>query len=188
MSRGGLLVREAGPGDVEALLGLWSGWGLAVVGAARTDASEATRALALIAADPDARLLVGELGGQVVCCVHLRCAPVTPLHTEPVVHTSYLMVAPAHRKHGFAHVLLEAAVTWADELGVEHITAVTSSDRESNRFLARLGLMDVATIRASSTAALRHKLTPTPLRGASARMRVVAQRRSARRRGVGATN
>lgn len=188
MSRGGLVVRDAGPEDVEALLRLWSGWGLGIGGSTRTDAVEAARALAQVAADPDERLLVGEQGGEVTCCVHLRCAPVTPLQTEPVVHTSYLMVAPAHRKHGHAHALLEAAVGWAEELGIEHITAFTSSDRESNRFLARLGLMDVATIRATSTAALRHRLTPSPLRGGSARMRLVAQRRSARRRGVGATN
>lgn len=175
MSRGGLRVRDAVPDDMEALLGLWAGLG------PRLGVEEGREVLAQLATNPDERLLVGELNGELVCCVTLDCRPMSPFHAEPVLHTSFLLVAPAHRKHGFAHALLEAAVAWAEERGIDTITALTTGDRESNRFLARLGLLDVATIRVSTVSALRHKLTPTTLRGTSARTRLMAQRRSARR-------
>lgn len=181
MSRGGLEIRDARPDDVDVLLALWAQWGLGMGQASRPSPEEARLALAQLAADPDGRLIVGEQAGEVVCCLHLRRAPMTPLHTETVLHTSYLLVSPVHRKHGYAHALLEAAVAWAEEKDIEHVTAFTSSDRESNRFLARLGLMDVATIRASTTSALRHRLTPSRLRATPTRMRVLAQRRSMRR-------
>lgn len=182
MSRGGLDIRDARPDDVGALLRLWEQWGLGMGQGPLPEAGEAASALGSIAADPDERLLVGEAAGEVVCCLHLRRAPMTPLHSEMVLHTSYLLVAPVHRKRGYARALLEAAVGWAEEKNVESITAITSSAREDNRFLARLGLMDVATIRASSTSALRHRLTPPRLRATPMRMRVLAQRRSMRRR------
>lgn len=181
MSRGALEIRDARPDDVGALLRLWEQWGIGVGQAPRPETGEAASALAHVGADADERLLVGEVGGEVVCCLHLRRGPMTPLHTEMVLHTSYLLVAPGHRKHGYAHALLETAVAWAEEKQVETITAFTSSDRENNRFLARLGLVDVATIRATTTSALRHRLTPTQLRGTPTRMRVLAQRRSMRR-------
>lgn len=181
MSRGGLEIRDARPDDLDALLRLWGASGVGIGQAQHPEAEEARVAFAHVSADPDERLLVGEHAGEVVCCLHLRRAPMTPLHTEMVVRTSYLLVAPAHRKHGYAHALLEAAVAWAEEKNVEHVIALTSGDRETNRFLARLGLMDVATIRASTTAALRHRLTPTQLRATPMRMRVLAQRRSMRR-------
>ena len=181
MSRGGLDIRDARPDDVGAILRLWEQWGLGLGQAPLPETGEAASALAHIGADPDERLLVGEAAGEVVCCLYLRRAPMTPLHTEMVLHTSYLLVAPGHRKHGYAHALLETAVAWAEEKNVETITAITSSARENNRFLARLGLMDVATIRASTTSALRHRLTPTRLRATPTRMRVLAQRRSMRR-------
>lgn len=181
MSRGGLEIRDVRPDDLGALERLWTSAGRTTGMTLRLDRDDASTALAHIAADADQRLIVGEYDGQVVCCLHLRRGPLTPLHAEMVVHTSFLLVDPAHRKHGFAHALLEVAVAWAEEHGAEHVTAFTTSDRESNRFLARLGLLDVATLRASTTASLRHKLTPSTLRSPSARMRLVAARRSARR-------
>src|SRR5215213_6468930 len=78
--------------------------------------------------------------------LHLRRAPLSPLHTETAVHTSYLQVHPEHRRRGYARALLDAAVSWAEEKDVTHITAITnSSSRDTNRFLARLGLGTAAT-------------------------------------------
>jgi N-acetylglutamate synthase-like GNAT family acetyltransferase len=100
------------------------------------------------------------------------------------VHTSYLLVLPAYRKHGFARALLEVAVSWAEEAGVGNVTAITTAQsRDTNRFLARLGLAPVATVRVSTTAALRKKLTPERP-GARALGAVLAQRRSMRRREI----
>ena len=187
MSRCALEIRDARPEDVTALLHLW--------GRDRRNAEqtprpvdEATRALAHIAADPDERLLVGFVNGELVATVHLRRAPLSPLHTETAVHTSYLHVDPAHRRRGYARALLDVALSWAEEKDVSHVTAITtSSARDTNRFLARLGLGTAATIRIASTATMRRKLSPEVARAHDARRqlgRVLAQRRSIQRRAL----
>jgi GNAT superfamily N-acetyltransferase len=184
MSRCALQIRDARPEDVTGLLQLWTHAGRTE--AATGPVEETTRALAQIAADPDERLLVGLIGKEIVAAVHLRRAPLSPLHTETAVHTSYLLVLPEHRRHGYARALLDAALTWAEEKDVTHVTAITTStSRDTNRFLARLGLGTAATIRIATTATIRRKLTPDVMRRQDARRqlgRVLAQRRSVQRR------
>lgn len=185
MSRRPLEIRDALPEDAEALLHLWAESGPR--GAEQPSLrplDEAVSALAQVAADPDERVLVGVLDGKIVAALHLKRSAMSPLHTDMAIHTSYLQVLPSHRKHGFARALLDAAVTWAEDKDVPHITAITSSgSRDTNRFLARLGLATVASVRAAPTSLLRHKLTPEPLRYDARRNlgRVLAQRRSQRR-------
>jgi GNAT superfamily N-acetyltransferase len=184
MSRGALEIREARPEDVAGLLQLWAAAG-------RTEATphpveEATRAVAQMAVDPDERMLVGLVGDKVVAAVHLRRAPLSPLHTETAVHTSYLLVEAEHRRHGYARALLDAALAWAEEKDVTHMTALaTNNSRDANRFLARLGLGTAATMRIGTTATVRRKLTPDVVRSQEARRqigRMLAHRRSVQRR------
>jgi GNAT superfamily N-acetyltransferase len=186
MSRHLLEIRNARPEDAPALLRLWaeSGPRTAEQPTPRPP-DEAVAALAQIAADPDERVVVGLYEGDVVAALHLRRSAMSPLHTDMAVHTSYLLVMPEHRKHGFARALLDVAVTWAEEKDVAHITAITSSNsRDTNRFLARLGLATVASVRAASTTTLRRKLTPETLRPNAPRNlgRLLAQRRSVQRK------
>lgn len=181
MPRLPLLVRDAEPNDAQALATLWSRAGYPVDVSA-IDSGEPERAIGAVLVDPDQRIVVGEYDGCVVAAVHLRRGPISPLSHEDAVHTSYLAVHPDHRRHGHAHQLLEAAVAWAEEKDTTRITAMTVSDsRESNRFLARLGLGTVATVRVTSTAALRMRLTPRASR-TRAIGHVLAERRLVRRR------
>ena len=54
---------------------------------------------------------------------------------------------------------MEAAAEWAEEVGSKHIVAsVAATSRDSNRFLARLGMSQVAVVRATTVCALRGKL------------------------------
>jgi GNAT superfamily N-acetyltransferase len=186
MSRSALEIRDARPEDVSDLLRLWAPDRRATEEAAPRPVDDATRALAQIAADPDERMLVGLAEGHVVAAVHLRRAPLSPLQTETAVHTSYLQVHPEHRRRGYARALLDAAVAWAEEKDVTHITAITnSSSRDTNRFLARLGLATGATLRIASTSTVRRKLSPELIRSHDSRRqlgRVLAQRRSVQRR------
>ena len=188
MSRHLLDVRDARPDDAPALLRLWSEAGAR--GAEQPTPrpiEDARAALAQLAADPDERVLVGLHQGEVVAAIHLRRAAMSPLHTDMAVHTSYLIVRPEHRKHGFARALLDSAVTWAEDKDVAHVTAITSSgSRDTNRFLARLGLATVATVRVASTATLRRRLTPESLRPNMPRNLglMLAQRRSIQRRSI----
>ena len=186
MSRCALEIRDARPEDVADLLRLWAHDRRESDDGTPRPVDEATRAVAQIAADPDERMLVGYVDGRLVASVHLRRAPLSPLHTETAVHTSYLHVHPDHRRRGYARALLDAVLTWAEEKDVSHITAITTSTaRDTNRFLARLGLGTAATIRIASTATMRRKLTPEVIRSQDARRqlgRVLAQRRSIQRR------
>lgn len=183
MRRQPMLVRDAGPEDAPALVRLWidAGPGIEQAGSLVDDAP---RALAHIATDPDARILVGECDGLIVAMLHLRRAPLSPLHLDPIVHTSFLMVLPEFRGHGYAQALLEAAVGWAEEKDIHHVSAIAASNvRDVNRFLTRLGLGTVATVRLASTASLRKKLNPPTPGGVRSRRigQVLAVRRSMRR-------
>jgi GNAT superfamily N-acetyltransferase len=183
-----VVVRDAVPEDVEALVRLWREAGFGGVDAGSRLEDEAPRALAHVLASADERLVVSEEDGEVVAALHLRRAPISPLHLEQVVHTTYLLVLPDHRRHGHARMLLETALAWAEEKGLDHLTAISASNsRDSNRFLARLGLGTVAQVRITGTASLRKKLSPATRPGASARSigEVLAVRRSMRRRQEG---
>lgn len=190
MSRHSLEIRDARPEDAEALLRLWAEAGTRGLEAPTPrPIDEAAAALANIAADPDERIVVGFYEDELVAAIDLKRGSLTPLHNETAIHTSYLLVTPEHRKHGFARAMLEVAVTWAEEKDVASITAITASNsRDTNRFLARLGLATVASVRVVSTGVLRRKLTPEALRPHDARRnlgRVLAQRRSVQRRALG---
>ena len=99
------------------------------------------------------------------------------------MHTSFLLVLPEFRRHGYGHALMDAALTWAEEKDVNELTVITDGNRDTNRFFARLGLSTLGTVRHSSVAGLRKKLSgragqqrqPAPQGGAG-------QRRSMRRR------
>lgn len=184
--RHALVVRDALPEDAAGLLRLWADAGSRGVEAPTPRSlEEAVNALAQVAADPDQRIVVGLYEGELVAAIQLQRCPMSPLHTDIAVHTSYLLVLPEHRKHGFAHALLDVAVTWAEEKDISSITAITASgSRDTNRFLARLGLGTVASVRVASTAVLRRKLTPEVLRTRTDRRnlgRILAQRRSVER-------
>ena len=86
-----------------------------------------------------------------------------------------------HRRRGVGKALLEAAADWADEKDSKHIVAsVAAAARDSNRFLARLGLGQVAVVRASTVANLRCKLAGTSA-PKSVMTNVIAARRLMRR-------
>jgi GNAT superfamily N-acetyltransferase len=181
MARLPLTIREADVADADALIGMWAATDRGVLSG--TTLSEVERAIERSSASVFERLVVGEVEGSVVGVVHLRRGPVTPLHTREVVHTSFLLVRQDHRRHGYARALLEVGVTWAEELGLDYVTALTASaSRDANRFFARLGLGSTATLRMAPTAVLRAKLSPAPRLGAMAPRQVLAQRRTMRRR------
>ena len=83
---------------------------------------------------------------------------------------------------------MDAAVTFAEERGIANIAAAAASgSRDGNRFLARLALTPVATLRIAPTTSVRARLMalrPVASRnGASSRQldRVLAARRILRR-------
>jgi GNAT superfamily N-acetyltransferase len=150
---------------------------------------EAVSSVARIAADPDQRLLVAVIDDQVVGATHLLRAPLSPIHAEAAVYVMHLQVLDHHRRHGVGRALLEATVTWAEEKDTSHVVAAAAvASRDANRFMARLGLAQIAVVRGATVPALRAKLPVEPPAAARVGSRshrnvgqVLVQRRSLRR-------
>ena len=185
MSRQPVSMRQATIGDVPFLVELWSDV------LRRADRQEQVHDLELIvkeaAASAERRLLVAEYDGEPAGAVLLRVIPMTPLNLEPTVQALAAHVTLSFRSKGIGSALMEAAVLWAEDLGIGHITtAAPASSRSGNRFLARLSLGPQAVFRASSTPLVRAKLAalqPTSARitGRAAGRRHLGQVLAARR-------
>lgn len=184
MTRSPVLLRCAVPEDAPFLAELWSD------AMRRCDAEDLVADAATIidraAATDGERLVVAELDGRPAGAVLLRLDTLTPVNLEPVVQTVSPHVLPAYRRHGVGRALMEAAVGLAEELGVAHVvTGSAHSSREAHRFMARLALSPMATLRVAPTAVVRAKLVAQrpALRGAHGRQlgQVLAARRAVRR-------
>ena len=107
--------------------------------------------MARIAADPDERLLVARFEDQVVGAVHLKRAPLSPVHSDMAIYVMHLQVIDAFRRHGVGRALIEASVCWAEEKGTEHVLAAAAvASRDANRFMARLGSQQIAVVRGAT--------------------------------------
>jgi GNAT superfamily N-acetyltransferase len=182
MSRYSLTPRIAGREDAPLLAELWSDV------LRRAERTEQVAELELIiksaAASPEERVVVVEYDGHVAGAVFLRITSLTPLNLEPSVQAIYPRVFDRFRRHGVGRALMDAATTFAEEAGVLHVaTGVPSSSRESNRFMARLGLAPVAVYRVAPTPVLRNRISRErpQAAGDAGRSKVLAARRSLRR-------
>lgn len=187
MARCPVLVRDAEPEDVHALREL-----LAPVSVRTHDEprlEDELTAIANLALDPDQRLVVADWHGDVVGVAHLVRAPLSPLQTDTAVHVLHLNVRDDARRHGVGHALLESALAWAEVKGSSHLmVAASASSRDTNRFMARLGLVQSALMRVASVTSLRARMpveAPAAARLGARNSRsvgqVLAQRRSLRR-------
>jgi GNAT superfamily N-acetyltransferase len=157
MSRQPVSMRQATAGDVAFLVELWSPM---LRRADRQDQVHDLEAIVKEAAESaERRLLIAEYDGEPAGAVFLRVMTMTPLNLEPTIQALAPSVTPSFRGKGIGTALMEAAVLWAEDLGVGHIsTAAPSSSRSGNRFMARLSLGPKAVLRASATPLVRAKL------------------------------
>ena len=183
-------VRDARPDDAEELVGVWGG--LAGRPPDRDPSprpGEAAGAVARISADPDQRLLVAFIDDHLAGAAHLTRGPVTPICDEEAVFLLHLQVHDEFRRHGAGRALVEATVSWAEETGTSYVIAAAAvASRDANRFMARLGLGQIAVVRGATVASLRAKLPVEPPAAARVGSRstrtagqVLVQRRSLRR-------
>ena len=181
MSRSSLTPRIACCEDAPTLVDLWSDV------LRRADRSEQVADLELVikdaAASPEKRVVVVEHDGQLAGAVFLRVTTLSPLNLEATVQAIHPRVFDHRRRNGVGQALMEAAAVFAEENGVMNVaTAVPTTSRDANRFMARLGLAPVAVYRAAPTTLLRHRISRE--RGQvpdTGRNRVLAARRSLRR-------
>ncbi|MFT4081316.1 MAG: GNAT family N-acetyltransferase, partial [Nocardioides sp.] len=158
MSRTAVTMREAHLGDTRFLQGLWQD------SLRRADAADQVIDLELIvktaAGSPEQRLLIAEYDGVPAGAVFLRATTFGPLNLEPALQIIAPHVVPPMRRHGVGRALMDAAVAFAEELGIPTVSsAALAGSRDGNRFLARLGFGPQATLRQAPTATVRGRLT-----------------------------
>lgn len=185
MSRTAVSLREATAGDAHFLAELWADV------LRRADRQEQVADLEIIiknaAESAEQRLVVAEYDGEPTGAVLMRVDTLSPLNLEECVQAIAPHVLPSSRRKGVGRTLMDAAVTWAEELGIGHVaTAAPASSRNGNRFMARLSLGPLAIVRVASTHAVRGKLAalaPRAKRSSTGRPvgQVLAARRSLRR-------
>jgi GNAT superfamily N-acetyltransferase len=175
-------VRDALPEDASGLLDAWFE---SCGGSANADEAprgqQVVAAVARILAEPAERLVVGVVDDQVAGVAYLRRAAITPIHDDDAVHVSHLYVRRAFRRRGVTKALLGEAALWSEEKDSRHVMVMAAArSRDFHRFLARLGLAQVAVVRGSTTANLRMRLAAAQTSSGVAP--VVVTRRSLRRR------
>jgi ribosomal protein S18 acetylase RimI-like enzyme len=159
MSRQAVTMRQATAADVPFLLELWGDEVLR-----KADREEQVADLeGLVKGSLDSaeqRLLIADYDGQPAGAVLLQVATLSPLNLDQSLQALAPHVAAGYRRRGIGMALMNAAVTWAEELGVPYIsTAVAPNSRAANRFMVRLSLGPKAVHRVSPTPAVRAQLS-----------------------------
>lgn len=139
----------------------------------------------------DQRIVVAEYDGEFAGAIHLQATTMSALNLEPVVRALSPHVLAAFRRRGVGSALMDAAVSWAEELGVGHVvTAAVAGSRDANRFMARIALSPYAVLRVATTHSVRSRLAAhrRPASAGTGRQltQVLAARRSMRRNRAGA--
>jgi GNAT superfamily N-acetyltransferase len=184
MSRTLVSLRTAVPGDAAYLADLWSD---VLRRASREDqAEDVAKLIAGVEDSTDQRIVVAEYDGEFAGAVHLELTTMSALNLEPVVRALSPHVLPVFQRRGVGSALMDAAISWAEELGVGHVaTAAVAGSRDANRFMARIALGPYAVLRVANTHAVRARLTaqrrPAQSSGGRQLTQVLAARRSLRR-------
>jgi ribosomal protein S18 acetylase RimI-like enzyme len=188
MSRVPVTLREAVVADAAFLADMWR------TSIRRADLADQVADLEGIvktaAESPEQRVLIAEYDGERAGAVFFRMTTVTPLNLEPALQVLHPHVAPAFRRRGIGRALMEAALLFAEERGIGHITTGAQTvSRDGNRFLARLAIGQHAVMRLAPTHVVRAKLNAQlqPLQRVQGYrpQRVLAVRRSMRRQSAG---
>jgi GNAT superfamily N-acetyltransferase len=133
-------VREAVPGEVERVLGMYE-WLFAPPGSvpASWDPEHAREAIAAAIADPEAAVLVAEHRGELLglCTAYID---MNSVRFGPRCWVEDLAVNPEHRSQGVGKVLLDRAKEWARERGASHLELDSGDARvDAHRFYEREG-------------------------------------------------
>jgi GNAT superfamily N-acetyltransferase len=133
-------VREAVPGEVERVLGMYE-WLFAPPGSVppRWDPERARAAIADAIADQESTVLVAEHRAELLglCTAYLD---MNSVRYGARCWVEDLAVSPQHRSQGVGKELLDAAKDWARERGATHLELDSSDVREdAHRFYEREG-------------------------------------------------
>lgn len=184
MSRSLVSLRRAVPEDAPHLAELWCD---VMRRAGHEDqVADLETLLKGLEGSTDRRIVVAEYDGEFAGAVHLHATTMSELNLEPVVRALSPHVLPRFQRHGVGSALMDAAVSWAEELGIGHVaTAAVAGSRDANRFMARIALGPYAVLRVATTHAVRTRLSAhrRPVQSTDRRQlsQLLAARRSQRR-------
>jgi GNAT superfamily N-acetyltransferase len=162
VTRNTLLVAPVGPEDVESLMELWSS-ARAEAGSVRLEPATPGKDMHRVVTDVLTRhgvhAFIARHDGRAVGYVITTSGPLLPLVDTPAVCIEHLFVQPDCRHKGAGTALISACATLAERVGAEQVAVgVPSSDREPNRFFARLGFAPFVVRRVVGVKALRRRL------------------------------
>ena len=188
MTRSQVSLRPATVEDASSLAEVWTD--VIRRGGLEEQTADLETVISSILESTDQRIVVAEYDGEFAGAVHLQATTMSPLNLEPVVRALSPHVLAQFRRRGVGSVLMDAAVTWAEELGIAHVaTAAVAGSRDANRFMARIALGPYAVLRVATTHAVRTRLTAhrRPASAGNGRQltQVLAARRSLRRSRAG---
>jgi GNAT superfamily N-acetyltransferase len=131
-------VREAVPGEIERVLGMYE-WLFAAPGSVppKWDPERAREAISDAIADPTAAIFVAEHRGELLglCSAYID---LNSVRYGARCWVEDLAVSPAHRSEGVGGELLDAAQAWARERGATHFELDTGLARtDAQRFYER---------------------------------------------------
>jgi GNAT superfamily N-acetyltransferase len=126
-------IRDAAPADARAIAELLTQLGYP----SGADAVEARLDRLRVVGD---RVVVADVDGDVVGLAHLQVSPAIE-YDRPAAKLAALVVAEAHRGHGFGRALVDAMEEEARLRGCELLYLTTSERRDdAHAFYERLGL------------------------------------------------
>lgn len=163
LRRNGIQVRDATLDDVDALT-RFNAFVRGLPGARRharqTDSGDMRERYEALVLNPTRRVVLATDDADTALGMAVLTVDVAgELLDVPVVRMTHLVVDGAQRRRGAGRALVAAAVSYADDLGVEHVSVgAATTDREANRFLARLGFAPVVVRRIASLAVVRRHL------------------------------
>lgn len=125
-----LAIAEAGDGDIDAVVSLWSACGLV------REWNDPRSDIALARSGANAAILVGRADGQMVASIMVG-------HDGHRGWFYYLSVDPAAQRHGHGRAMVQAAEVWLAARGITKAMLMIRPDNAAVRaFYERLGYFD----------------------------------------------
>ena len=157
MARATISARDASDSDAPALRLLWREQ--LRPGTPESQLDDVRAVVAAAAVDPRERLVVVECDGRFAGAALLQASTTSPINLDPAVRLVSPQVLEEFRRHGVGTALVEAAVLFAEQLGIQKVSvAAAAGSRDAHRFLARLALTPQATVRIAETSGVRARL------------------------------
>jgi GNAT superfamily N-acetyltransferase len=166
VTRNALLVAPVGPDDITSLLDLYSS-ARAEAGSLRVElrgepgstGKDLQRVVSEVLSRPGVHAFIARHDGHPVGYAITTSGPLLPLVDTPAVCIEHMYVQPDCRHKGAGTALISACATLAERVGAEQVAVgVPSSEREQNRFFARLGFSPYVVRRVVGVKALRRRL------------------------------